>query len=93
MAMSPDEALRFIQGAMRLGQITYSRHRSEDEHHVSIADQYAAVMSATHARWDRERGNWEISGDGADGDPITVIFAIVDNRVHTVTAFGGRHRD
>jgi hypothetical protein len=89
--MTPAEALRFIQGAARVGRLTFSRHRQEDEHHVNIADQYSAVMSATSAQWDAERETWELVGTAGDGEIITVIVAIDGNRAHTVTAFGGRH--
>jgi hypothetical protein len=89
--MTPEEALRFIQGAARVGQLTISRHRREDEHHVSIADQHSAIMSAPNAQWDDERENWELVGTSLDGETITVIVAIIGNRAHVVTAFGGRH--
>jgi hypothetical protein len=86
--MTPQEALRFIQGANRVGRITYSKHRQDDSHHVSMADQEHAIAHATSIRRNDESEHWEVVGPDRDGQQVTVVVAIEGNTVHTVTAFG-----
>jgi hypothetical protein len=91
--ISEREALERIQTAHQLGMATYSRHRRVDKAYISPADQYHAVMNATKIVWKETDQNWEIAGPDRDGEPLTLIFDLTGNCVHTVTAFGGRENE
>lgn len=90
---TPEQALKAIQLASRLGQYTQTRHRERDEHHVSIADQEHAIMNATEIKRKEADGNWELAGPDTDGDELRVIVDLKGRVPHVVTVFGGRDHD
>lgn len=92
MPPSPRKALEAIKREAGSGGLIWTKHRKDDKHHVSVDDQYTAIMSATKVIWKPGEQNWELEGKNRDGKGVTIIFDVRGTQVVIVTAFGARKR-
>lgn len=92
MLPSPRKALEAIKREAGSGDLILTRHRKDDGHHISVDDQYSAIMSATKVIWKPGEQNWELEGKNRDGKGVTIIFDVRGAKVTIITAFGARKR-
>lgn len=85
--VSPDEALRDIQGYAAAGQIHYTRHARERmaERNVAAADVQHCLRQASRCT-EADGGKWKVNGRDLDGDALDVIVAL-EGGVIVVTLF------
>lgn len=92
MPVTPDEVLRFVQGAARLRQLrVLVGHATErmNERNAPLADIREAILTATSANpSDDGPGRWVVNGGvDTDGMSLTVVVKIGGPAVWVVTAF------
>jgi hypothetical protein len=90
--LTPEEALRIIQSAMRLNQVRYSDHaffESLPHRRWRHRDVKKAVAETKLVRWQDDREDWVCTG-GTDlqGEPLHVVAAIHGWQVDIVTIYG-----
>lgn len=87
--MNDTQALAEIQRLARLGRVRFTRHAFErmDERGATLRDVVAALVSATAAVHQPDRGTWRVEG-GRDrvGDDLTVVVAL-EADVVVITVF------
>jgi hypothetical protein len=90
--VTPDEILKFVQGAARLRQIRVALGHPTtrmQQRQAQLEDIREAILSATSAAiGDDGPDRWVIGGGrDLDGDPLTVVVKLRENTVWVVTVF------
>lgn len=91
-SVTPDEILKFVQGAARLRQLrVLVGHTTQrmNERNAPLADVREAILTATSASpSDDGPGRWLlIGGIDLDGDPLSVVVKVTGPAVWVVTTF------
>lgn len=89
MALTPDAVVDIVRTAAVQYRFELSRHAREqmNKRNVSTEDVRHVLSSADIAAPGKTSTKWEIAGVDLDGEPLTVVVAIVDPGVLIVTAF------
>jgi hypothetical protein len=90
--VTPDEILKFVQGAARLRQIQVALGHPTtrmQQRKAQLEDIREAILTATSAVISNDGPDrWSIvGGRDLDGDPLTVVAKVSGNVVWVVTVF------